>query len=198
MKSSPTITKIAPALIKFKSLIYNVDKEAIANIPNRSYKWAKLEGIIAAINDHLIACDLTILQPPMKKDSNVIETYVLHSSGEWIGGDIDINHDWIAKSAQDVGIWITYMRRYSVLAVLGMGQQDDPTDDDAVGHAAEANEPINKDQKEQILRLMASLPEELRLETMRKVLSYNKVKDLDSLTQAQLPGVMRSIKGQLK
>lgn len=219
MNSSQSIVNLAPALIKFKKDMCIVGKSGEAKFSNRSYKWAKLEDIIEDINERLCAYDLTIMQPLAKREDNVQETYLIHASGEWIGSQVSLIPvaDWPMDSWQDLGKCITYARRYSILALLGMGQVDDPDDDDGQlqakktydnkTYAPQQNRLLNENvvgpkitefQLDEIVAEIQKLDGSIKTEVITQVASYNKVKVLSDLRQDQFAGVMRVIKAKQK
>jgi len=218
MNSSASIVKLAPALIKFKKDMCIVGKSGEAKFSGRSYKWAKLEDIIEDINERLCAYDLTIMQPLAKLQDNVQKTYLIHASGEWIGSSVDLmpKSDWPMDSWQDFGKCITYARRYSILALLGMGQVDDPDDDDGQSqakkpydnktYAPQQNRLFNENvgpkitdsQLDEIVAEVQKLDNSVKTEVLTQIASYNKVKVLSELRQDQFTGVLRAIKSKQK
>jgi hypothetical protein len=57
-----------------------------------------------------------------------LTTRLLHSSGEWVEGAFRVPAQDVktkAETAQAVGSALTYMRRYSLAAALGITQEDD-------------------------------------------------------------------------
>jgi hypothetical protein len=52
-----------------------------------------------------------------------VETLLIHSSGQWIMSKISAPAD--KPTAQGIGSAITYCRRYSLAAMVGLAQQDD-------------------------------------------------------------------------
>lgn len=129
---SETIGALAAALAKAQSEMQGAVKDA-AN-PFFKSKYADLESVWQACRKPLTDNGLSVVQTTRySPDGLVLVTTLLHSSGEWIGGEMPV----LAKDAspQAQGSAITYARRYALAAAVGVYQ----TDDDA--EAAMARKP---------------------------------------------------------
>jgi hypothetical protein len=107
-----------------------------------SYRYADLADILNAVIPVLSKNGLSLNQMTHMGDGGVLmlDTMLMHSSGEWIGGSYPLrSHD----RPQEMGSEITYARRYNAAAILGI--QADEDDDGAV--AQKAN-PIKKIRQE--------------------------------------------------
>lgn len=202
MNSSPSIVNIAPALIKFKSEMCLIGKGATAKFSGRSYTWAKLEHIIEDINSLLARYDLTIIQPTAINGIDVQKTILLHTSGEWISSEISLKQsDWVINDWQELGKCFTYARRYSILALLGMGQIDDPDDDDGASQAKKSKEihqsPQISDDKFQILvDEILKVDESLRTKIKMDIIGRNKLSVLRDIKEHQFEGALRYIRSK--
>jgi hypothetical protein len=123
MKSSDTLTKISPALVKAINAIEGVKKGA--DNPFFKSKYANLESVIEAAHDALSANGLAVMQGPGPMDGNCITltTRLVHESGEWIETDFSLPAG--KMDPQAAGSAITYARRYSLMAMLCMPAVDD-------------------------------------------------------------------------
>jgi hypothetical protein len=123
MKSSDTLTKISPALVKAINAIEGVKKGA--DNPFFKSKYANLESVIEAAHDALSANGLAVMQGPGPMDGNCITltTRLVHESGEWIETDFSLPAG--KMDPQAAGSAITYARRYSLMAMLNMPAVDD-------------------------------------------------------------------------
>src|SRR5699024_7617073 len=87
---------------------------------------------------------ITVLQNASTKELNgnmmiSVETMLLHSSGEWIKSEpLQMPS---STNMQDMGGQITYMKRYSLSAMLGLATEND---DDANGPSGNEYEILNK------------------------------------------------------
>lgn len=98
---------------------------------NRSV-YAKVEHIVEYVNPILSKYGLSIKQLPGNNEygDDVLITRLSHSSGQWVESRVMMKHDRNQSQNlnQQYGGSITYMRRYALLAILGIGAIDDPTD----------------------------------------------------------------------
>lgn len=123
MKTSESISKIAPALLKAQKAITFAAKDA-TNPAFRS-KYADLPSVIDAIKSALNDAGIVFIQTPSPSDAGMLflTTRLLHESGEWIE---DVATTPFAKhDPQGYGSAITYLRRYSLSSITGLYQDDD-------------------------------------------------------------------------
>ena len=147
MKKSESTIELAKALAKFQSEIKDPSKSGEANYG----KYVTLDELLESIRPVLSQNGLSFLQFPGGDGQLItITTVLLHSSGEWIESE-----PFTLKSQkvdpQGAGSAVTYGRRYSLSAILGVAWD---TDDDgqASSHAivstterkAEPPTPINQ------------------------------------------------------
>ena len=93
-----------------------------------TYKYADLESILDAVRPALNAAGIYLYQHVTNRNSAVSCTTILtHESGEQLaGGEISIPiSSGGMNSAQSLGSAITYARRYSLSAALGISADDD-------------------------------------------------------------------------
>lgn len=123
MTNSPTITKIAAALVKAQSAMSNAKKGA--ENPFLETHYADLNAIRAACIPHLNANGITVLQPPAVIDGiDYVETVFLHESGEYLSSLIRIVIDKTGN-AQRHGSGLSYARRYALQSMICIGAEDD-------------------------------------------------------------------------
>lgn len=147
MKKSESTIELAKALAKFQREIKDPSKSGKANYG----KYVTLDELLESIRPVLSQNGLSFLQFPGGDGQLItITTVLLHSSGEWIESE-----PFTLKSQkvdpQGAGSAVTYGRRYSLSAILGVAWD---TDDDgqASSHAivstterkAEPPTPINQ------------------------------------------------------
>jgi len=123
MQKSESIQNLAKSLANFQSEIKNPTNTA--NNPFYKSKYAPLSDILNDVRPVLTKNGLSIIQAPSGDGENVVVTTLLmHESGEWLESD-----PLILKAekltAQGAGSVITYARRYSLSAVLGISSEDD-------------------------------------------------------------------------
>ena len=127
MNTSESIKNIATALCKFQTQIKDAPKESQAH----KYKYADLGTILELVRPVMADNDLSAVQMPCNDGDYVgVTTRLMHTSGEWIESTLfmGVSASSGMSLAQSAGSVITYARRYSLAAVLGITQ----TDDDAV------------------------------------------------------------------
>lgn len=115
------MSEIYKAIVKFQGEMKPVAKEGYN--PHYKSKFADLSGIIQAISPGLAKNGLGFLQT-MRVDGerNILTTKIIHVSGQAETSEIVIppNND-----PQKLGILITYLKRYSLQAALGIPTEDD-------------------------------------------------------------------------
>lgn len=188
MKSSETITAIAPALAKAQAEI----GVAIKDKKNPAFKssYADLASITAAVKPALANHGLSFLQLIHDRQGAVcIETVILHASGEWIsGGEFAIP---VSKNdAHGTMSALTYCRRGSLAAAFGV-----PSDDDD-GNAASAAPPppvvlISMDQATQLDDMI----KEVRADRAG-FLRYLKVEKLEDLPAAHFEHAVKKLEAK--
>ena len=129
---SETIGALAAALAKAQSQISGALKDA-AN-PFFKSKYADLESVWQACRKPLTDNGLSVTQTSRyTSDGLMLVTTLLHTSGEWIAGEMPVLVKDNSPQAQGSGL--TYARRYALAAIVGIYQ----TDDD--GEAAQGRKP---------------------------------------------------------
>jgi hypothetical protein len=124
MDKSTSIANLAVALCKFQTEIQDAPKDSQAY----NYKYADLGTILHLVRPVLHANELSVSQFAVGDGENVgITTILMHNSGEWIENTIMMGVTPSNKMslAQQAGSVLTYARRYSLAAVLGITQVDD-------------------------------------------------------------------------
>lgn len=127
MKTSESIQKISGALLKAQLEFKTASKNKVN--PYFKSKYATYTEVLSCVKEPLNKNGITILQPI---DEDVVETILLHESGEYISSSTRIYN--ISNKPQDYGSAITYARRYALSAILAI---DSDEDDD--GNAANGN-----------------------------------------------------------
>lgn len=120
--ASPTISLIATALAAAQGEMENAAKDR-AN-PHFGGKYADLASVVQAVRAPLSRHGIAFLQPTSFDTGRVIvRTILVHKSGEWMASELS------AKAQQDtpqgIGSTITYLRRYSLMAMTGIAPDDD-------------------------------------------------------------------------
>lgn len=150
MNKSDSIAALAASLAKAQGQMKGAVKDS-AN-PFFKSKYADLASVVEAIRAAFSANGLSYIQTvePSDKDEVVVETTLMHASGEWIScGMLALP---VSKAdAQGYGSALTYARRYSLSAAVGVAPEDDD------GNAASAAKPkVTMDCSEYLLDLQGA------------------------------------------
>lgn len=122
MKTSETITKIAPALLKVQKSMGVITKDATNPYFNSVY--ADINSVLAVALETLNENGISVLQPVSTENGKMqVETMLLHESGEYVSDKFELV--LTKQDMQALGSAITYARRYGIQSTLGMRAQDD-------------------------------------------------------------------------
>ena len=134
MNKSESVAGLAAALAKAQGQMKGAIKDS-AN-PFFKSKYADLASVVEAIRAAFSANGLSYIQTvePSEKDEVRVETTLLHASGEWISCGV-LSLPVSKVDAQGYGSALTYARRYSLSAAVGVAPEDDD------GNAASAAKP---------------------------------------------------------
>lgn len=124
MKTSENIQHIAKALGAAQSAITPPVKDKTANAGSFSYKYADLGSVIDSLKEAFGKNDISYTQATDVTDAGmVLHTRLMHAeSGEWIEGTYPLPPN---PDPQKVGSALTYARRYSLCALVGITAEDD-------------------------------------------------------------------------
>jgi hypothetical protein len=158
---SDKIDLLAAALVAAQGELENPPKAHKANIVSArtggkfSYAYADLADVSATIRPVLSKNGLAILhqmvREPSDKSGYVLIAKLLHKSGQWLDSTYPVPG---GLTAQDLGSWLTYMRRYSACNLCFVAGETE--DDDAAGGVTKVEEPAQAD------------PEKKRVEELQK------------------------------
>ena len=127
MQKSDTIGELAKALSVAQGKIEGAKKDSTNPFFKSSY--ADLSSVWDACRKPLSDNGLAVVQTTtLTFDEDIIvDTTLLHSSGEWINGQLAVRPT--KNDPQGMGSALTYARRYTLAAIVGVA----PEDDDAEG-----------------------------------------------------------------
>jgi len=151
MKTSEQISELAAALAAAQGMMEN----AIMNRTNPHFKsrYADLAAIFDAARKPLSANGLAVVQTI---GDGVLHTRLLHTSGQWIASEHPLP---MAGRPQEIGSALTYARRYSLSALIGIAadEDDDATGAEKAHKAGDDGKPISG---QQIVDLSALLDDD--------------------------------------
>lgn len=146
LQMSEQIGEFAKAFAAFQAEIENIKKDG--KNPHFKSTYAKLPDILEAVRPVLSRHGLSMLQIPGNlNDSILVETILLHTSGQWIKGDFYLTPK--DKYPQAYGSAVSYGKRYMAEGMLALGGKDDDDAETANGRPAiprEAEIPPNQTQ----------------------------------------------------
>ena len=121
MTQSASIGALAAALAKAQGSL----KIALKDTANPFYKskFADLASVWEACRTALSSNGLSVTQIPDGTETMVMHTTLMHASGEWISGSYPIRP--VKSDPQGIGSAISYARRYSLAAMVGVVADDD-------------------------------------------------------------------------
>lgn len=167
MKTSETLSKIAPALLKAQKAITFAAKDTDNSFFKS--KYADLPAVIDAIKPALNDNGIMFIQTNSPSDAGFLclTTRLMHESGEWIEDTASIPLP--KNDPQGYGSAATYGRRYALAAITGLYQDDDD------GNAASNVKAAPKAAKSVAADTLGNMNEESRLylkELAMEVLSH--------------------------
>lgn len=126
MQKSETIGELAKALALAQGEIKGAVKDS--ENPFFKSKYADLASVRDACQAALSKNGLAIVQVPgatISENATIVsvETLLMHSSGEWVSGDLSAIP--VKDDPQGLGSCITYLRRYALSAYTGVAPEDD-------------------------------------------------------------------------
>ena len=127
---SDSLAELAPALAKAQAEFSTPKrtKEAMVTA-TRSYKYADLQDVLNSVREPLAKHGLSITQMTQEYAGQLeLVTLLLHSSGQWLRSVYPVKAR--VEKPQEFGSAMTYARRYTLSALLGIASEDD---DDAQG-----------------------------------------------------------------
>jgi hypothetical protein len=138
MKTSESIAKLAPALLKAQKKIGAAVK-GNAN-PFFKSKYADLGAVMEACKEAFNEAGITVLQPVSSDGTkHFVQTILIHESGEFISDSMMLE---LGKTdMQQLGSAITYARRYS-LQSMGFIPAEDDDGEAAMNRKAAANNTV--------------------------------------------------------
>jgi len=154
MNKSESITELSKALVEAQKVMEGAKTDGVN--PFFKSKYADLASVWEACRKPLTDNGLSVAQIcDTVEGLSVIETTLLHSSGEWISGRYLLTP--VKPDPQSVGSAITYARRYALAAMVGICPEDDDAEStmdrkkpkklvEAAKEAGAAEKPVEKPQ----------------------------------------------------
>lgn len=135
MDTSEQTGQIAAALAKAHLEIDNPELDGVN--PHFKSRFSTLAAVLNAVRKPLAKNGIALLQSVSIEEGRVrVTTNLVHASGEWMRETMAFPIQ-AAANVQQAGSTVTYLRRYSVLAlcaIVGDPHQDDDGDGDREAH----------------------------------------------------------------
>jgi hypothetical protein len=197
-QSSSSIGSLAAALAKAQTELVNPEKSMIATMPGvgkgaaeQIFRYTPLSSGLDIVRKTLGQHEIATVQATAIDHAagfvNVTTT-LAHSSGEWISSDWPVCSLDDMASPRRMGAALTYARRYSLFALVGIAGEDDLDAPDR--NPAEPNDaPLNG----------RSRPNGDRKHYRRKIPADGNVNSANAVLESQLSAVLRDqLLGELK
>lgn len=179
MEKSESIKELAGALASFQGDVKDPRKSEENSFLKS--KYVTLDGLINAVRPVLSKFGLSFIQcPKVTGDTVTVFTTLFHSSGEYLGDDgLTLKPENLTP--QGVGSAITYARRYSLGAILGIGWDND--DDGESGRARSELWAMILDEGQKHGKLEAGIKDHIKKTTNAKILSELTILDLQKVLE---------------
>ena len=135
--------EITAALCKFIKQVGTIEEKDTAQYG----KFADLSTVLSTVNPALASNGLAVVHTTkVVEGKNILITNLLHTSGESITSEmlLPVNTGGRGNPMHQEGGAITYCRRYSLLAILGLNAGIPDNDGDFANPTADKVTPINK------------------------------------------------------
>jgi hypothetical protein len=139
MIHSDNLNELATALAKAQGEF--TPASMTATNPFLKNKYADLGAVISAAKASCAKNGLSVTQPASTDgDAVTVTTLLMHSSGQWISSEmtLPLGKESGRSIAQAAGSIITYLRRYSLSAMLGIYADEDTDGNEAKAKPAQA------------------------------------------------------------
>lgn len=125
IRSSDSIVALAAALVAAQAEMPGVPKETKGQVGSQVRYYADLATVVEVVRPVLAKHSLAYVQLPADSDPGkvAVTTRLIHKTGEWLEDTLSMPAG--NNGAQGVGSAITYARRYSLMAMLGLAPEDD-------------------------------------------------------------------------
>lgn len=147
MFMSAEIDQIAAALSEFQSEVKQPELSKEVSVKTRtggtySFKYADLSSCVKAAVPAMKKAGLAVTQLVI---GGTLTTLLVHKSGQWFKSELQIGN---SPDYQALGSAITYLKRYSYCAILGIVADTDDDANAACGNEATFNEPAKRSSNE--------------------------------------------------
>lgn len=190
IEQSPEIDKLAEALAIAQGEMPHAELDGINTFLKKKdmngnetpSKYATLKSLISASKESLSKNGLSVTQlPTFKGGNNYLCVQLMHKTGQWLRGYYPL----IAKTGNDpqsLGAAVTYARRHSLGAVVGLAAEEDDDGNSQSGNLGGGG-PVNKSGNKTIDKWWRNVVEDMSasVEISKLEAIYSKAKSEDRL-----------------
>jgi len=119
-KVEPAVKNITEAFFNFQSEDISIQRNGVGTSNGQEYRYAELEDIMKAIRPVLQKYRIALTQ--IVEENNLLTKLIHVDSLTEMTSPLPLG---TPQSSQDLGARITYMRRYALVAMLGLVTEDD-------------------------------------------------------------------------
>jgi hypothetical protein len=180
------------AMAEFKANPPKIDKDKQVAYGNTKYNHASLFNVTEKIGEALSKCGLSTSWSTKQNGAILVTCKITHIKGHSEETTLSAPSDTSgSKNAiQAIGSTITYLERYTLLALTGLATYDQDDDGRAAGAPVEY---IDEKQVSQILDYINDLGAKLP-----KFLEYMKIAKLEEMLKADFPKAMTALQNAQK
>lgn len=125
MKISENNKELFAAFANFQKNVTDPKKDKVVNYGKTKFTYADLDSVLKAVRPLLAERGLSFTQIPVANGNMVgVNTIIMHSSGQYIESDPFLVPAK-QQDAQGYGSCMTYAKRYSLSALLGISADED-------------------------------------------------------------------------
>lgn len=145
MNRSDCIANLAAALAKAQSEFPPIPRSKNVKVTSKrtgqtyTFKYAPFEDILRATKDARVSNGLAFVQ---SATGELMETTILHKSGEWITSTVPMIRGY--QGLQEMGSELTYVSRYGFCKAFGIQADDDDDGNAADGNHVEEKKPVSR------------------------------------------------------
>lgn len=184
---SQVVDQFVPAFLKVQGSLSPIKKSMHAH----KHKYADINVILEEVLPILEANNIALWEPPVStiQKEDFLQIVLIHTSGQYIATTLSLYHD---KSMQPYGSSITYARRYAIVSLLGLPQEDDDgaAATKSIKSKTSGDEPvlISRDHYDNLITLIKQSNDPAAL--AKQIMDDTK-KKLDQMTERQYDWIIR-------
>jgi hypothetical protein len=184
MKSSETTKGLSDALAKAQAIITNPAKDATN--PHFRSKYATLDTGLNVVRDALSKHAISFTQGTrMEGDVMMLDTRLTHGN-EWMESEYPVCR--FPAKQQEIGSALTYARRYSLFAIVGVAGEEDDDANAATSPTSAPRKASGPSSEEQSKTILSAL-----LSTLS---AANTVAEVDKWVKDNLPTISKMLPEQ--